>query len=224
MEWMVGITPRKVLDLGAGAGALSRSLLQGGHRVLAAEPSAAMLAELVDTCPGMPAARCRAEQLPFAAAAFDAVTVASAFHWLDADRALPEIARVLRPHGVLALTWNTRDETTAITRGLGELLRAAQPPELRGDWATDSVTAVERSALFTAPRYAEFPFTQRLTRDGLVELVASRSYVLELDAPARERMLDDVRKLYDASADTTSDGSGTIEVPYRAQCWQAIRH
>ena len=44
-----------------------------------------------------------AEALALADASVDAVTVAQAFHWFDAARALPEIHRVLRPGGVLAL-------------------------------------------------------------------------------------------------------------------------
>jgi SAM-dependent methyltransferase len=32
-------------------------------------------------------------------------------HWVDESRAVPEVARVLRPGGVLGLVWNLRDES-----------------------------------------------------------------------------------------------------------------
>lgn len=223
VEWMTGKAAGDVLDLGAGAGALTTSLLAAGQRVVAAEPSAAMLAELVVTCAGAPAVQSRAEQLPFAAAAFDAVPVATAFHWFDAARALPEIARVLSPGGVLALTWNTRAETGMPARRLGQLLRDVQPAALTGDWATGSVVAVEKSDLFGRLAYAEFPFTQRLTRDGLVGLVASRSYVRALGAADRQRLLHDVAELFDTAATPALEASATLAIPYRTQCWRARR-
>jgi ubiquinone/menaquinone biosynthesis C-methylase UbiE len=50
-----------------------------------------------------------AERIPLAGDAVDVVTVAAAFHWLDAPRALDEVARVLRPGGALAIIWTERD-------------------------------------------------------------------------------------------------------------------
>ena len=46
----------------------------------------------------------------------------SAFHWFDHDRALPEIARVLKPGGQLALVWNVRDERIPWVRKLGRII------------------------------------------------------------------------------------------------------
>jgi SAM-dependent methyltransferase len=41
----------------------------------------------------------------------DAVVVASAWHWMDPDTAVPEVARVLRPSGRLVIVWNRRDRS-----------------------------------------------------------------------------------------------------------------
>lgn len=222
---MVGTNPCDVLDLGAGAGALTEVAMAAGHRVVAADPSTAMVYELIAASPAAATVQCAAENLPFAAASFDVVTVATAFHWFDPDRALPEIAQVLRGGGRLSLTWSTRDESVSWARRLGALLRSVQPASLEGDWATGSIAHIEQSGLFQPLEYAEFPFAQRIDRDGLLGLVTSRSYVMALDSRARERLVADVGALFDE----TVAGTGSAERPestdlalaYRAQCWRA---
>jgi SAM-dependent methyltransferase len=224
VRWMVGAQSSDVLDVGAGAGALARVLRAAGHRVTAAEPSAPMVDELVSSL-NLPTVRATAERLPFAASSFDAVTVASAFHWFAPSEALPELARVLRAAGALALAWNINARNTDIDRRLGELLSSAKPPTLRGDWGTASVTAVEQSPLFEPPDYAEFALSQRLSREGLVGLVASRSYVMTMPPSQRQRLLNRVRMLFDDTARTEEDAGGepTVELMYRTQCWRFRR-
>ncbi len=130
------------------------------------------------------------------------------------------------PEGTLALTWNTRDESTSFARRLGSLLQRVQPVPGHGDWATRSVTAVADCALFGPLGYAEFSLVQHITRDQLVRLVASRSYVIALPEARRAELLDEVGRLFDANADfVTERGSGELSValPYRTQCWRTVR-
>jgi SAM-dependent methyltransferase len=219
IAWLAGHERGSVLDLGAGSGSLTDPLAAAGHTVVAAEPSRAMLAELAARGLDVPLVQSGAEALPFAPGSFDVVTVATAFHWFDAPVALPQIAAVLRPRGRLALVWNIRGEEAGWAAELDELLRAAQPPGLVGHWATDSVGAVEESALFGPLEAAEFPFTQTLDRDGLVGLAASRSYVIALSSARRRRLLESVGRLFDSAA-----GAGArVELPYTARCWRAPR-
>ena len=225
--FLLGGSTGDVLDLGAGSGALTRQLPARGVRyVVAAEPSGALLKELVSGCRTARAAgvagvdvsgvQAGAERLPFADGSFDVVTVATAFHWFDADRALPEIARVLRTGGRLGLVWNTRAVTEPWTRDFDELLRSAQPAALAGDWGVGSVRSLDTSALFTATEYAEFPHSQPLARTGLLDLVSSRSYVIALDEADRSALLHEVGALFDAAAGAAT----TLDVPYIAQCWR----
>jgi SAM-dependent methyltransferase len=214
--WLVGGRSLDVLDLGAGSGSLTRMLEQFASRVVAVEPSPNLLAELRLAAPGATAVRAAAEALPFKAGLFDVVTVATAFHWFDHETALPEIARVLRPGGTLSLTWNMRSGGASWTRALDDLLLAAQPPTLQGDWGTGSVRVLDDSALFGTPEYAEFPHAQAIDGPGLVDLVASRSYVIALDPAKRRRLLEDVAALFDAHVGASS----TLDLPYRCQCWR----
>ncbi len=59
-----------------------------------------------------------AEEIPAEDASFDAVIGASMWHWVDEARALPEVARVLRPGGTFALLWNGVDRSVDWVRAL----------------------------------------------------------------------------------------------------------
>ncbi len=86
-----------VLELGAGTGKLTRLLISKFARVVAVEPAEAMRRLLVQLCPESEVLAGSAEEIPLANALVDAVFVAEAFHRFDGERALAEIARVLRP-------------------------------------------------------------------------------------------------------------------------------
>src|SRR5262245_3773492 len=94
-RWLAGADPRDVVDLAAGTGKLTRSLVALGHRVTAVEPLPEMLAQLRTAVPEAVAVTGSAESMPLADGAIDVVTVAQAFHWFDQAAALREIARVL---------------------------------------------------------------------------------------------------------------------------------
>ena len=91
-----------------------------------------------------------AEAMPLAAGSVDVVLAGQAFHWFEPDRAVPEIARVLRPGGVLALLYNSRDDGVAWVRALSDLVgeldrattsagcRPSAPPDLGAGLAFDA--------------------------------------------------------------------------------------
>lgn len=112
-----------VLDVGAGTGILSGQLRRARLQVVALEPSAEMLAQLVRTLPDVPAFRAVAEAVPMRDGAVGAVALGEAFHWFDPDAALVELRRVLCDGGVLAIARN-RDEHDigAVERAMAGIL------------------------------------------------------------------------------------------------------
>jgi SAM-dependent methyltransferase len=100
-----------VLDVGAGTGKLTCVLARRYATVIAVEPLDGMRAVLERVVPGVESLPGSAESVPLGDASVDGVFAGQAFHWFDHERAIPELARVLRPGGVLALVWNSPDES-----------------------------------------------------------------------------------------------------------------
>jgi SAM-dependent methyltransferase len=182
---------RTVVDLAAGTGKLTRPLLATGAEVVAVEPVAQMRAALPAAARAVDGT---AEAIPLRAASADAVTVAQAFHWFDGDAALAEIHRVLRRGGTLALVWNRRRMDDPLNRAVEELIAPyrGHTPALRTNaWRA----AFERTDLFGPLEEHDFPNDQSLDADGLVDRVASISFIASLDEAARADVLQAVRAL-----------------------------
>lgn len=209
--WLTGRTPSTVVELGAGTGKLTDRLVELRHDVLATDPLEEMLGHLRLRHPDVRTATAFAHAVPVATRSVDTVVAAQAFHWFDADAALKEAARMLKPEGRIALAWNQRDERIPWVRRLGGII--GDQPEIG-----DPVALLVSSQLFGYVEEAAFRFWQPLRRDQLRELVCSRSYVALLDPPARERMLRRVDQLFD---DTHSGPDGLL-LPYVTRCFRAV--
>ena len=126
-----------VLDVGAGTGKLTRVLAARYAHVIALEPLAEMRAILAAEVPSAEALPGVAEAIPLDDAAVDAVFTGQAFHWFANDVAVAEIARVLRPGGVLARMWNEAVDPCPLPpeydRRLEELHEAMRPPDVPDD-------------------------------------------------------------------------------------------
>jgi SAM-dependent methyltransferase len=210
--WLAGAEPLDVVDLGAGTGKLSRALVALGHRVTAVEPLDEMRAELHAAVPDARALGGSAEAIPLPDASADVVASAQAFHWFDHDAALPEIARVLRPGGRIALVWNSRDDRDPWMAQLSAIIGN----ETVTEW--DVVPIIDESGFFGGVETARFSFEQHLDRDGLLDLVLSRSYLAKLPPSEREPVLEAVRRLYDE----TSRGEAA-RLAYVTVCFRADR-
>ena len=105
--WLARVRPgERVLDVASGSGDLARAFARRGAQVVMTDINGAMLGRgrdrTLDAGMLLPAVQCDAERLPFAADAFDCVTVAFGLRNMTAkDAALAEMRRVLRPGGRL---------------------------------------------------------------------------------------------------------------------------
>jgi SAM-dependent methyltransferase len=199
-----------VLELGAGTGKLTRLLAARFRRVIAVEPDADMRRLLAAGSPEPDVRAGAAEAIPLADGEADAVFAAEAFHWFDGERALAEMARVLRPGGPLVLMWNVPGGPTepAIDPAERRLIERAPPRDQLGhdpvDLNTDRfASGAWRAAFAGAPfgplEEARFPNPQVLDRDALISFFESMGWVGELPDAERAVLLAEVRALLPAA-------------------------
>lgn len=212
VDWLVPAEAHSVLDLGAGTGKFTRSLVARELDVIAVEPDEAMRGALASALPTVRALAGTGEKIPLPNDSVDAVTIAQAWHWMDQSRATAEIARVLRPGGTLGLLWNIRDESVEWVRRLSRIMGTS-----------DAERFVTGEIRIPAPFGEREKFTVEWTNPidvgSLVTLVASRSYVITAAESDRNALLDEVREL--ATSDPALAGRSRFEMPYTTFCFRA---
>ena len=201
----------RVVDIGAGTGILTELLIGLGADVTAVEPDESMRAEFRRRLPSARLLAGSAEDLPLPAGSADAVLCGQSLHWFNLDLALPEIARVLVPGGVLGGLWNNDDDRVDWVAGLHAAADGMASPGLSVRRAlTDSFQADRLVPWgFTATERAEFPNTQRCTAESLADTIGTHSQLLVMPAPEREQLLARVSD-YLRSLPETSGGEFTL--------------
>ncbi|QNK82486.1 class I SAM-dependent methyltransferase [Nakamurella sp. PAMC28650] len=212
LDWLLPENALHVVDLGAGTGKLTRLLSSRGLDVTAVDPSEGMREKLAGALPQVPVFAGTGEHLPLPDDSCDCVLAAQAWHWVDPDIALPEVARVLRPGGRLGLLWNLRDERVDWVAELGRVLRPA-------GGTSDSMSVEDLGPHFGPVESCELAWVHHTTAPQLMDMVASRSYVITASASQRATLLAQVAAL--VSTHPALAGAETIELPYVTQCFRA---
>ena len=232
IRWLVPEGTSLAVDLAAGTGLLSRALT--ASRVLAVEPDGRMAAVLRARTPGAGVVSGVGEALPLRDGCADGLFVSSAWHWMTPDRAVPEIARVLRDGGRFGLIWTSRDREVDWVREL-DLLREPRiepvPPAGRAAGPA-SAPAGDQSppprhrhvqlpagSPFTAVDSATFTFTRPMAVGDVVGSLATYSRIITAAPADRERALGRLR----AALDRWFSGEELIDLPMRSICWRADR-
>lgn len=225
LDWLLPPGATEVLEIGAGTGILTRLLAERVAHVTAVEPDERMRA-LLGTTPGVEVLAGWAEVIPAADASVHAVVAASAWHWVDEERAVPEVARVLRSRGRLALVWSGPDRSVDWMRSLWAGGLELSPDEKMAIDARRRERHLVNVDLgghspFEAPESSLFKWTQPMSREDLITLATTYSSVIRMDADARDAHLTAMTRYLDG-LDQFS-GQEVLGVPMRSYCWRATK-
>jgi len=185
LDWLIPPGAKAVLDLAAGTGTVTRELVGRVGRIIAVEPDQRMRGVLAARCPGAEVMAGRGEDIPLPGASVDAVVISAAWHWLDPDRAVPEIARVLRVGGALGVMWNSRDPRVPWVAEFNALARQSRGADRPPGGGRRREVRFPPGAPFSPPERFTVEYTLPMTSDELFGLLGTYSGVITLDP--RER-------------------------------------
>jgi SAM-dependent methyltransferase len=213
IAWMLPAGARDIADVGAGTGKLTSGLVAEGRALTAVDPDAQMLAKLSERMPGIRTLVGTGESLPLPDASMDAVVFGQAWHWVDPPRASLEVGRVLRPGGRLGLIWNIRDDEVEWVQQLTDVMHTSNAEDLIA--AGGPVVGEPFGAL----EHETFRWTGTFTPHSLVELAASRSYIITASEARRNEVLAGVRSL----GERVADADGRVTMPYVTHVYRVSR-
>lgn len=212
-EWLVPATARDAVDVGAGTGKYTALLVERGLRVSAVDPSTDMLEQLRRALPEVTAIQGTAESTGLEDGAFDVATVAQAWHWCDPLAASSEVARILRPDGVLGLIWNQLDTSVPWVHRLSRIMHAGDvhKPHFRPLLGAE----------FLGLESHLTRWEDQLTPEDILELVKSRSYYLAASQNVRARVTANLQwYLHEHLGHVPGE---TVRLPYLTQTWRAVK-
>src|SRR5271170_4566687 len=230
VDWLLPAAPKVLVDLAAGTGLLSRALARKVAQVIAVEPDERMAAVLrARSSGGIRVVQGRGEAIPLPDASADGLFISSAWHWMDPERAVPEIARVLRDGGRFGVIWTSRDHEVGWVRELHRLREPGPHPEPgppagtgepdRGPRGRRREVTLPDGSPFGAAETASFAFRRAMTIDDTVAMLGTYSGLITTSPQDRASTLARLR----AALEEWFPGADEIEVPMRSLCWRADR-
>jgi SAM-dependent methyltransferase len=220
VDWLVPPGCEVAVDVGAGTGLFTRTLVGRAGEVIAVEPDARMRTVLTARSPGVHVVEGRGESIPLPDAAADAVFVSSAWHWMDPERAVPEIGRVLRDGGRFGLIWTSRDREVDWVRNLDRLPGGDRvDAQLADRFRQRLYFDLPEPQIFDNVEREVFRFVRTMTVVDAVAMLGTYSRAIIASADDRTQALADAR----VALEERFPGADTVDIPMRSWCWRADR-
>ena len=218
--WLVPTECEVAVDVGAGTGLFTRTLVGRVPQVIAVEPDARMRTVLKARSPGVRVLEGRGESIPLPDASADAVFVSSAWHWMDPERAVPEIGRVVRNGGRFGLLWTSRDREVDWVRNLDRLPGGDRvDAQLADRFRQRLYFDLPEPQIFDNVEREVFRFTRTMTVGDAVAMLGTYSRAIVASPDDRAQALAEAR----IALEERFPGADAVEIPMRTWCWRADR-
>jgi SAM-dependent methyltransferase len=206
-----------IADIGSGTGFSAELFLENGNTVFGVEPNDGMRGaaeQLLAAHSHFHSLNGTAETTGLPAASIDLIIAGQAFHWFDPVKSREEFQRILKPHGWIALFWNSRrTDASPFLRGYEDLLlrHGTDYQQVRHDKTTAKLPAFFAGREL---RQRRLPYEQTLNFEGLRGRLLSSSYTPAEGSPAREEMTADLKELFERYA-----VNGVVKMEYHTEIW-----
>ncbi|SJL00597.1 uncharacterized protein ARMOST_03910 [Armillaria ostoyae] len=228
--------PFNVVEIGAGTGLFTKAFLKDPEfsgtvkELRAVEPSAGMRDVFVKTV--------QDDRVSVREGTFDITNIEDgwadlvviaqagnfpmAFHWCqNYDATASELARILKPTGVVSIIWNLPDRKAARwVDQLRDQVEQHEPPgtpqHRHGLWRKIFDTDSYKKA-FEPPVDKTWAYTLPCDVSLAVDRATTTSYIQNLPADVKSRVLDDIRAIVERDDDKVwiNESEGTFEYPYQ---------
>jgi ubiquinone/menaquinone biosynthesis C-methylase UbiE len=205
----------RVADIGSGTGLFAEILLKKGYNVICIEPNEEMrqaAEKKLRQYAGFTSRNHSAEQTGLRSHSVDLITVAQAFHWIDAVAAKKEFERILKPGGHIVIAYNLRLTNTPFLEGYDELKkRFAIEANINNRPGKDSL---EKFFQPYPMNMASFSNVQHLDFDSLKGQLLSASYIPLPGHPMYDTMISSLVQLFVAFNE-----NGFIKMQYETKLY-----
>jgi SAM-dependent methyltransferase len=234
VDWLLPTRVERVVDLGAGTGALTRLLVERADEVVAVEPDDRMRSVLVKEVPKARAVTGRGEAMPLPDGCADAVLASSSWHWMDPIPTLHEVGRILKPKAILGALWTGPDPDGPFIAQARTLL-AERPSGSNGSQQTDGLTGlilgdalrpmstleIPEGVPFDQPEHEAFTWDVALNAEELIGLLGTLSWIITMPEETRNTLFAEARRLLRELLGI--EGELTVDVAFRSDVWRSTR-